>query len=211
MIVVNDEFKTGVGKRLRKLREGQELTINEVVERLSNNYFLDVDEKSIRRYEKGKFLPKIDNLICLAELYDTTLDYIVYGKETSDDNSFTWYDNFKRLNRLLYTMQVQMLRDGEKVSDVYLKLLDGEAKEWFSRIERFIESKRLMATRNERGEITGVMELDALFEDFAKDHTQLLPIEERMRRAFLAALPLATSSVKEENGETIVTTKIKKQ
>ena len=100
MIVVNDEFKTGVGKRLRKLREGQELTINEVVERLSNNYFLDVDEKSIRRYEKGEFLPKIDNLICLAELYDTTLDYIVYGKETSDDNSFTWYDNFKRLNRL---------------------------------------------------------------------------------------------------------------
>jgi transcriptional regulator with XRE-family HTH domain len=211
MIVVNDEFKTGVGKRLRKLREDQELTINEVVERLSNNYFLDVDEKSIRRYEKGEFLPKIDNLICLAELYDTTLDYIVYGKETSDDNSFTWYDNFKRLNRLLYTMQVQMLRDGEKVSDVYLKLLDGEAKEWFGRIERFIESKRLIATRNERDEITGVMELDALFEDFAKDHTQLLPIEERMRRAFLAALPLATSSVKEENGETIVTTKIKKQ
>jgi hypothetical protein len=55
------------------------------------------------------------------------------------------------------------------------------------------------------------MELDALFEDFAKDHTQLLPIEQRRRRAFLAALPLATSSVKEENGETIVTTKIKKQ
>ena len=146
MIVVNDEFKTGVGKRLRKLREGQELTINEVVERLSNNYFLDVDEKSIRRYEKGKFLPKIDNLICLAELYDTTLDYIVYGKETSDDNSFTWYDNFKRLNRLLYTMQVQMLRDGEKVSDVYLKLLDGEAKEWFGRIERYIENRKNMFT-----------------------------------------------------------------
>ena len=113
MIVVNDEFKTGVGKRLRKLREGQELTINEVAERLSNNYFLDVDEKSIRRYEKGEFLPKIDNLICLAELYDTTLDYIVYGKETSDDNSFTWYDNFKRLNRLIYSLAVGFGKSSE--------------------------------------------------------------------------------------------------
>ena len=211
MIVVNDEFKTGVGKRLRKLREGQELTINEVVERLSNNYFLDVDEKSIRRYEKGKFLPKIDNLICLAELYDTTLDYIVYGKETSDDNSFTWYDNFKRLNRTMLTMQIVLHRDKENPSNVYLQLVDDEAKVWFGRIERFIESKRLMATRNERDEITDVRELDALFEDFAKDRTQLCPIEERWRRAFLTARPIATRTVKEENGEIIVTTKIKKQ
>ena len=68
-----------------------------------------------------------------------------------------------------------------------------------------------MATRNERDEITDVRELDALFEDFAKDHTQLCPIEERRRRAFLTALPLATSSVKEENGELVITTKIHKQ
>jgi transcriptional regulator with XRE-family HTH domain len=210
MIVVNDEFKTGVGKRLRKLREGQELTINEVVERLSNNYFLDVDEKSIRRYEKGEFLPKIDNLICLAELYDTTLDYIVYGKETSDDNSFTWYDNFKRLNRLLYTMQVQMLRDGEKVSDVYLKLLDGEAKEWFGRIERYIENRKNMFTHKGLEKEIAVKDLDALFKEFKKDRTQLLPIEEKVRRSLVSAKPIVTTRVQEENEEITIISKIQK-
>ena len=208
MIVINDEFKTGVGKRLRKLREGQELTINEVVERLSNNYFLDVDEKSIRRYEKGEFLPKIDNLICLAELYDTTLDYIVYGKETSDDNSFTWYDNFKRLNRLLYTMQVQMLRDGEKVSDVYLKLLDGEAKEWFGRIERYIENRKNMFTHKGLEKEIAVKDLDALFKEFKKDRTQLLPIEEKVRRSLVSAKPIVTTRVQEENEEITIISKI---
>lgn len=210
MIVVNDEFKTGVGKRLRKLREGQELTINEVVERLSNNYFLDVDEKSIRRYEKGEFLPKIDNLICLAELYDTTLDYIVYGKETSDDNSFTWYDNFKRLNRLLYTMQVQMLRDGEKVSDVYLKLLDGEAKEWFGRIERYIENRKNMFTHKGLEKEIAVKDLDALFKEFKKDPTQLLPIEEKVRRSLVSAKPIVTTRVQEENEEITIISKIQR-
>ena len=210
MIVVNDEFKTGVGKRLRKLREGQELTINEVVERLSNNYFLDVDEKSIRRYEKGEFLPKIDNLICLAELYDTTLDYIVYGKETSDDNSFTWYDNFKRLNRLLYTMQVQMLRDGEKVSDVYLKLLDGEAKEWFGRIERYIENRKNMFTHKGLEKEIAVKDLDALFKEFKKDPTQLLPIEEKARRSLVSAKPIVTTRVQEENEEITIISKIQR-
>lgn len=210
MIVINDEFKTGVGKRLRKLREGQELTINEVVERLSNNYFLDVDEKSIRRYEKGEFLPKIDNLICLAELYDTTLDYIVYGKETSDDNSFTWYDNFKRLNRLLYTMQVQMLRDGEKVSDVYLKLLDGEAKEWFGRIERYIENRKNMFTHKGLEKEIAVKDLDALFKEFKKDPTQLLPIEEKVRRSLVSAKPIVTTRVQEENEEITIISKIQR-
>ena len=210
MIVINDEFKTGVGKRLRKLREGQELTINEVVERLSNNYFLDVDEKSIRRYEKGEFLPKIDNLICLAELYDTTLDYIVYGKETSDDNSFTWYDNFKRLNRLLYTMQVQMLRDGEKVSDVYLKLLDGEAKEWFGRIERYIENRKNMFTHKGLEKEIAVKDLDALFKEFKKDRTQLLPIEEKVRRSLVSAKPIVTTRVQEENEEITIISKIQR-
>ena len=211
MIIINDDFKKLVGKRLRELREGRGLTINEVLEKLLNNYFLDIDEKSIRRYEKGEFLPKIDNLICFADLFDTTLDYIIYGKATSDDNSFSWHDNFKRLNRLLYTMQIKMLRDEANTSDVYLKLSDDEAKEWFGRIERFIESKRLMHDRKAIEKITAIEDLDELFADFKKDQTQLLPIEERERRILWAAQSIVTTKVQEENGEIIITSKIQKK
>lgn len=210
MMVINDEFKVKVGKRLHELRERQGMTINKVVEKLSNEYFLDVDEKSIRRYEKGEFLPKIDNLICFADLFNTTLDYIIYGKATSDDNSFSWYENFKRLNRILYTMQIKMLRDEENTSDIYLKLSDDEAKEWFGRIERFIDSKRLILDSEGIEKITDIKDLDALFEDFKKDQTQILPTEERARRSILAARPIITTNVQEENGEIIITSKIQK-
>ena len=176
--MVNDEFKTGVGKRLRKLREGQELTINEVVERLSNNYFLDVDEKSIRRYEKGEFLPKIDNLICLAELYDTTLDYIVYGKETSDDNSFTWYDTFKRLNRLIYPLTLGFGKDSED-GKIYLELWDDEAKVYYDRIQSFGVDKNYMYVHKGIDPNYKVKEMDALFEDFKNYKEQLTPNKER--------------------------------
>ena len=211
MTIINDDFKKNVGKRLQELREQKGLTIKDVVELLSRDYYCGIDEKSIRRYEKGDFLPKIDNLICLAELYDTTLDYIVYGKETSDDNSFTWYDNFKRLNRLLYTMQVKMLRDREKVSDVYLKFLDDEAKEWFGIIERYIENRKNMFTNKGLEKEITVKDLDALFKDFKKDRTQLLPIEEKVRRSILSAKPIVTIRVQEENEEITIISKIQRK
>jgi transcriptional regulator with XRE-family HTH domain len=210
MTIINDDFKKNVGERLQKLRKQKGLGIEDVVELLSRDYYCSINEKSIRRYEKGGTLPKIDNLICIAELYGTTLDYIVYGKETSDDNSFTWYDNFKRLNRLLYTMQIQILRDKENVSDVYLKLLDDEAKEWFGRIERFIESKRLMFARKGIEKITDIKDLDSLFKEFKKDQTQLLPIEEKARRSLVSAKPIVTTRVQEENEEITIISKIQR-
>ena len=213
-MVINEDFKLKVGRRLKELRNKNKLTIGDLIEKLQNEHYIDIDEKSIRRYEKGEFLPKIDNLICLTEIFNTSLDYIIYGIETSDDNSFTWYDNFKRLNRLLYTMQILMLRDEEKKGDIYLKLLDNEAKEWFGRIERFIENKRLMFDSNGIEKEILVKDMDALFEDFQNDHTQLCPIEERVRRQFVALnaeKPVAIVTTKEEDGELIVTAKIQKK
>ena len=187
------------------------MTIKDVAKKLSEVYYCNIDEKSIRRYEKGDFLPKIDNLICIAEFYDTTLDYIVYGKETSDDNSYSWYDNFKRLNRLLYTMQLNMLRDKENISDIYLKFFDDEAKEWFGRIERFIDNRRNMFRQKGIEKNIEIKDLDALFEDFRKDRTQLSSIEERVRRSLVSARPIITTEVKDEDGELVITSKMHKQ
>lgn len=200
-----------VGKRLRELREKNGYTRNQVIEKLGDEYLLSISEKTIVRYEKGQTAPKIDNLIVIAELYNATLDYIVYGKDTSDDNSFTWYDNFKRLNRLMYTMKIKLLRDKDRSADVYLQLLDNEAKEWFGRMERFIENRRLMFNNKGLEKRIDIKDLDELIEDFQTDRTQLCPIDEQYRRTLLTLQPFATSIAKEENGEVVITTKIHKQ
>lgn len=67
MLTIDENFKINVGVRLKQLRENKHYTINKLLEIMQNDYYVEIDEKSIRRYEKGEFLPKIDNLICLAE------------------------------------------------------------------------------------------------------------------------------------------------
>ena len=174
MTIINDEFKKGVGKRLRNLREKRGWTIDAVVEKLSNEYYADIDEKSVRRYENGTFLPKIDNLICIAELYDTTLDYIMYGKETSDDNSFTWYDTFKRLNRLIYPLAVGM---GKSSADgkIYLELWDDEWKVYYERLQSYGLNKNYAFEHRGSEPSFDVKVLDELFADFINYKEQLAP------------------------------------
>lgn len=202
MVIIDEKFMINVGRRLRKLREDKGFTRNQVVDILSKTFRWDIDEKSIRRHEKGEHLPKLDSLIYIAELYDTTIDYILYGKETSDDNSYTWYDNFKRLNRLLYTMDTAIFRDER--NNVCIKLLDHEANIWFNQIENLKNKKE----KEPSDKITPVADLDNLFTEFKKDTTQIVPIEERRRRDFLSTKPCATITISKKNGKTYLTTEI---
>ena len=177
-MVINEEFKLKVGIRLNELRKKNKLTINELIEKLQNEYYIDIDEKSIRRYEKGEFLPKIDNLICLAEIFNTSLDYIIYGRETSDDNSFTYYDNFKRLNRLIYSLSVNFVKD-DATGKCYLELWEDESKLYWERLNTFGKNDNYkFEKRNELSKFS-LKELDVLIEDFADYKEQLLPTKAR--------------------------------
>ena len=128
-------------------------------------------------------MPKIDNLICIAEIFDTTIDYIIYGKETSNDNSFTWYDQFKRLNRLIFTLSVGFGKSSED-GKIYLELWDEEAKVYWERLESYgVFKKYLFELRNGDPTIT-IKDLDDLFEDFSQFNEQVLPNYNRFNRYF---------------------------
>ena len=177
-MIINEEFKKSVGTRLKELRNKNKLTISDLLEKLQNEHYIDIDEKSIRRYEKGDFLPKIDNLICFAEIFNTSLDYIIYGKETSDDNSFTYYDNFKRLNRLIFSLSVNFVKDNA-TGKCYLELWEDEAKLYWERLSNYgVNDNYNFEKRNAVPEIS-LKELDLLFEDFLEYKEQLMPTKER--------------------------------
>ena len=210
MTNINDTYLKDVGKRIRKLRKDKKLTQAQLSNALLEQHHITIDKRSISRYETGEGLPETENLIYLADFLETPIDYILYGKKTCDENSFTWYENFKRLNRLIYTMKIGMLRDEKNTSEIYLKLFDDESKEWFGRIERFIDNRKNMFSHKGIEKNITVEDLDALFEDFRKDRTQLCPIEEKSRRSSLVTQHLATIATKEENGEIVITTRIQK-
>lgn len=185
MITIDENLKKEVGARLRSLRVSNKLSIDALIDKLQNEYYLDIDEKTIRRYEKGEFLPKIDNLICFAELFNSSLDYIIYGKETSNDNSFTYYDNFKRLNRLIYSLSVNFVKDN-KTGKCYLELWEDEFKVYWERLNSFGVSENYLFEKRNANPVFDVKKLDDLFDDFKIYTEQLSPTLNRYNKMLLS-------------------------
>ena len=179
MTNINENFMKAVGKRIRELRKSQKLTQAQLSSILSERYNLNICDRSISRYETGIGLPETDNLIYLADFFNVTTDYILYGKELSDDNSFTWYDTFKRLNRLIYPFAVGFGKDSGD-GKIYLELWDDETKVYYERLQSFGVSMNYCFEHKNGEPHIAVETLDKLFSDFQDDKKQIAPNQERM-------------------------------
>ena len=178
MITIDEKFKKEVGDRIKELRRSCGYTQSELAEKMTNEYHMSIDEKSISRYEKGENLPKLDNLIVMADALKTTLDYIIYGKETSDDNSFTIYDTFKRFNRLICSLFAIPAKNNE--GKIYLILNNEEAKLYFEILNAYGAQSNYQSDVWNRDPTMTVKDMDALFEKFKKYDEQLVPSPERL-------------------------------
>ena len=167
-----------IGKRLRALREKHGLTRDKLVEKIEVKCYSAISTTSIQRYEDGEILPKIDNLICFAEFFDTTLDYIIFGKETSNDNSFTYYDNFKRINRLIYSLSAYLAKDDS--GKCHLIFWEEEFNRLYERLDNFAGDDDYDFLKRGKDTKMSLETLDSLIEDFREDKEQLLPTPERL-------------------------------
>nr|MCR4874783.1 helix-turn-helix domain-containing protein [Clostridia bacterium] len=89
-----------IGQRLALARKESNLTQEEAIQKLDLDYGFKIDIKTLRRYEHGDAV-NLERLMKLAELYNKTLDYIVYGYNTTRDDSMRWEDMLKRLSILI--------------------------------------------------------------------------------------------------------------
>ncbi len=176
MTVIDDRFKKELGKRLKILRKEKGLTQAELVEKLSTTFHIDIDEKSVRRYENGTYLPKIDNLIALSEFFGTSLDFLVYGKEMTDENSYTWKDTFRRLNRLIFSAVLLPFREEDKNSPYcgkyYFEAFDEEVTVYMERFFAYAKDKCYSFETREKSPYFDISDLDRLvgnFEDYTDD------------------------------------------
>lgn len=62
------------GKRMRGLRKAHKLTQEKAAEQLG------ISRDHLAHIEIGRYTPSIDLLIQVTFLYETTLDYLVFGK-----------------------------------------------------------------------------------------------------------------------------------
>jgi transcriptional regulator with XRE-family HTH domain len=69
------EIYMAVGDNIRKLRKEKGLTQKELAEKLNTHY------TNINRIENNKYIPSLNTLMQVADLFDVTLDYLATGKE----------------------------------------------------------------------------------------------------------------------------------
>ena len=71
-----------MGKNLRKLRKEKGLT------QIGLQMQTGIDQALLSKYETGEKLPTTDNLIVLADFFNTNIDYIMDRTDNPNINAF---------------------------------------------------------------------------------------------------------------------------
>ena len=72
------DYKYEVGKNIAELRRSRHLTQEQLAE------LLDISVKHCSEVERGIAFLSFDKLLFISDYFDCTLDYLVYGTNTSD-------------------------------------------------------------------------------------------------------------------------------
>ena len=80
-----------IGSRIRTLRKNKKLTQKDI------GKILGTSDAAVVHWEKDVNVPKLEHLNILAPTHNTTIDYIMYGKEESSEN----IKDFRPITRML--------------------------------------------------------------------------------------------------------------
>ncbi len=92
-IMQNEDIRRAFGARLKALRKQKNLTQKELAEKV------DVRHPQLNKYECGLHAPPLITLVLMAEVLDTTIDYLLAGnrKEASSISNVRLLERFKAL------------------------------------------------------------------------------------------------------------------
>ena len=76
---MNNADLNGIGKRIQNRRKQKGYTQEQLAE------MMNVSIQMVSNLERGNKAIRIDNLINLSQILDISTDYILTGKETTDD------------------------------------------------------------------------------------------------------------------------------
>lgn len=73
-------IRKGLGTRIKELRKNQKWTQKELAAKIDTRF------SQLNKYEGGLNVPPADKLIQLAEIFDTTVDYLLTGNQTEENS-----------------------------------------------------------------------------------------------------------------------------
>ena len=87
------ELRKKLGSRIKKLRKQQKWTQKDLSAKI------DVRFSQLNKYEAGLHVPPVEKLILLAEIFNTTVDYLITGngKDQKPMHNLRLLDRFRAL------------------------------------------------------------------------------------------------------------------
>lgn len=85
-----------LNEKLTQLRKEKSLTQMELAEEIN------VSRQAISKWEIGKTVPSMENLICLSKLYDVPLDYLINERDKQKTDGASTKENVKQIRHLRY-------------------------------------------------------------------------------------------------------------
>lgn len=80
-----------LGKRIKSLRKGQEITQDQLAE------FLNVSRQSVWGYENNSVEPSLDVLVKIADRFNVSLDYLLCRTDKKYNSNLTTANNNKEI------------------------------------------------------------------------------------------------------------------
>lgn len=93
-----DSYATG--KRIRQLRKANSLTQEELAIKLN------ISDRHFRRIERGEETPSIDLFVEIAAFFNTTLDYLIMGKNPLEQEEWMKKPLREKLHRMARRLDV---------------------------------------------------------------------------------------------------------
>lgn len=107
--MANSDILKSFGQRVKKLRKQKKWTQKELAAKF------DVRPAHLNKYESGLHTPPLEKLIKLADIFNTTLDYLLAGDSSED----------RPLHNLRLLERFQALEDFEAENqEAVIKLID---------------------------------------------------------------------------------------
>lgn len=89
-----------LNEKLTQLRKEKSLTQMELAEGIN------VSRQAISKWEIGKTVPSMENLICLSKLYDVPLDYLINERDKQKTDGASTKENVKQIRHLRYLIPI---------------------------------------------------------------------------------------------------------
>jgi transcriptional regulator with XRE-family HTH domain len=78
LIMAESELRKGLGGRIKELRKRHKWPQKELAAKLGMHF------SQLNKYEGGMHSPSLEKLVELAEIFDTTVDYLLTGNRTDE-------------------------------------------------------------------------------------------------------------------------------